>query len=281
MWQQSINDTRMKYMVKAPRLDSTRQDPARQRLIVKLPKPKDLESQDEYAISTTATSEDEETRRRALYKIPLIKSKTPHTDLAELQKEGLKSKADDRTPHHPPTPHDETQQLLDPPNKTQRQLPAQPTTNQTTSTHHTRRDCNRHSRETTTSRRSSIGTGTDPHDYRERNTHSVDITYSRDSTKVVLHNATGEWRTTIRDRNALMADHIPSRDPVDINLRLDPYQTSTSTSFAAGHVGMPGRPTGYGTLDTAPDQPMHVSPPVPAAHVEPAEETLYDHNCQG
>ena len=98
-------------------LDSTRQDPARQRLIVKLPKPKDLESQDEYAISTTATSEDEETRRRALYKIPLIKSKTPHTDLAELQKEGLTSRTDHPTPHHPPTPHDETQQLLDPPNK--------------------------------------------------------------------------------------------------------------------------------------------------------------------
>ena len=241
-------------------------------------------------LSTTATSEDEETRRGALYKIPLIKSKTLHTDLAELQKEGLTSRADDPTPHHPPPPHDETQQLLDPPNKTQRQLPVQPTTNETTSTHHTRGDRNSHSRETTTSRRSSIGTGTDPHetsdaetqtwrdkkkipldDYRETSTHSVEITYSRDSTKVVLHNATGVWRTTIKDLNTLMADHIPSRDPVDINLRLAPYQTSTSTSFDAWHVGMPG--TGYGTLDTAPDQPMHVSPP------EPAEEILYDHNC--
>ena len=78
-----------------------------------------------------------------------------------------------------------------------------------------------------------------------------------------------------------MAEHIPSRDPVDINLRLDPYQTSTLTSFDAGHVGMPG--TGYGTLDIATDQPMHVSPPpppVPAAHAEPVEE-LYDHDCQG
>ena len=98
--------------------------------------------------------------------------------------------------------------------------------------------------------------------YRDRSTHNVEITYSRDSTKVVVQNATGEWRTTIRDLNTLMADQIPNRNPVDINLRLDPYQTSTSTSFDNETVGMPG--TGYGTINPLPDQPMHISPP---AHI--------------
>ena len=110
-------------------------------------------------------------------------------------------------------------------------------------------------------------------EYREKTTHSVEITYSRDSTKVVLRNATGEWKTTIRDLNKLMAEHILSKDPVDINLRLDPYQTSKSTSFDKGHVGMPG--AGYGSLDVHPDEAMQ------PAHVAPEEEILYDHNCQG
>ena len=59
-------------------------DPARKRLIVKPPKPRD--SSNKEASAETSTNEDEETRRRALYKILLLKSKTPHTDFAELQK---------------------------------------------------------------------------------------------------------------------------------------------------------------------------------------------------
>ena len=115
--------------------------------------------------------------------------------------------------------------------------------------------------------------------YRDRSTHNVEITYSRDSTKVVLQNATGEWRMTIRYLNTLMADQIPSRNPVDIYLRFDSYQTSTSTSFDNGTVGMPG--TVYRTLNTLPDQPMHISPPTHAAEPGLQEIDLYDHNCQG
>ena len=189
---------------------------------------------------------------RALYKIPLLKSKTPHTDFAELQKEGSISRAEETTTYHPPNiPHKERQLPLDFPKTKEWQQPAQ---HDTTASHSARRERHRHSVD---SRRSSIGIGTDPHvtsdaetqtakekkklsldEYREKTTHSVENTYSRDSTKVVLRNATGEWRTTIRDLNKLMAEHIPSKDPVDINLRLDPYQTSTSTSFDTGHVGM-------------------------------------------
>ena len=147
-------------------------------------------------------------------------------------------------------------------------------------------------------RRSSIGMTTDPlqtasvetqttaekkritmEQYRDRSTHNVEITYSRDSTKVVLQNATGECRTTIRDLNTLMADQIPSRNPVDINRRLDPYQTSTPTCFDNGTAGMPG--TGYGTLNTLADQPMHISPPTHAAEPGLEEVDLYNHDCQG
>ena len=97
-----------------------------------------------------------------------------------------------------------------------------------------------------------------------------------ETTKVELQNATGEWRTTIRDLNTLMANQIPSRNSVDINLRFDPYQTSTSTSFDNGTVGMPG--TGYRTIDPLPDEPMHISPPTHAAEPELQE---VDYDCQG
>ena len=196
-------------------------DPARKRLIVKLPKPRD--SSNKEASAETSTNEDEETRRRALYKIPLLKSKTPHTDFAELQKEGSISRAEETTTYHPPNiPHEESQLPLDSPITKERQQPAQ---HDSTASHSARRERHRHSVD---SRRSSIGTGTDPHvtsdaetqtakekkklsldEYREKTTHSVENTYSRDSTKVILRNATGEWRTTIRDLNKLMAEHIP------------------------------------------------------------------------
>ena len=39
---------------------------------------------------------------------------------------------------------------------------------------------------------------------------------------------------------------IPSQDPVDINLRLDPYQSSTATRFDTESSEMAG--TGYGTI---------------------------------
>ena len=76
-----------------------------------------------------------------------------------------------------------------------------------------------------------------------------------------------------------MVDQIPSRNPVDINLRLDPYKTSTSTSFDNGTAGMPG--TGYRTLNTLSDQPMLISPPTHAAKTGLEEVDLYDHDCQG
>ena len=275
----------------AKRTAANEPDPARKRLIVKLPKPRDPANKE--TSTETSTNEDEETRRRALYKIPLLKSRAPHTDLAELQQEGEISRAEETTAYHPPNlSHEEKQLPLEPPRSSERQQPSQ---HDAKATHSVRRERHRHS---DSSRRNSIGTGTDPHvtsdaitqtatekkkitldEYKEKTTHSVEITYARDSTKVVLRNATGEWRTTIRDLNKLMADHIPSRDPVDINLRLDPYQTSTSTSFDTGHVGMPG--AGYGTLGVHPDEAMNVSPPAPAADPAPEKEILYDHNCQG
>ena len=82
--------------------------------------------------------------------------------------------------------------------------------------------------------------------YRDRSTHNVEITYSRHSTRVVVQNATGDWRNSIRDLHALMKHKIPSQDPVDINLRLDPYQSSTATSFDTESSEMAG--TGYGTI---------------------------------
>ena len=82
--------------------------------------------------------------------------------------------------------------------------------------------------------------------YRDRSTHNVEITYSRHSTRVVVQNATGDWRNSIRDLHALMEHKIPSQDPVDINLRLDPYQSSTATSFDTESSEMAG--TGYGTI---------------------------------
>ena len=88
-------------------------DPARKRLIVKLPKPRDSANKDTSA--ETSTNEDEKTRRRALYKIP-------HTDLAELQKEGAISIAEETTAYHPPNiPHEERQLSLDPPRTNERQ----------------------------------------------------------------------------------------------------------------------------------------------------------------
>ena len=82
--------------------------------------------------------------------------------------------------------------------------------------------------------------------YRDRSTHNVEITYSRHSTRVVVQNATADWRNSIRDLHALMEHKIPSQDPVDINLRLDPYQSSTATSFDTESSEMAG--TGYGTI---------------------------------
>ena len=82
--------------------------------------------------------------------------------------------------------------------------------------------------------------------YRDRSTHNVEITYSRHSTRVVVQNATGDWRNSIRDLHALMEHKIPSQDPVDINLRLDPYQSSMATSFNTESSEMAG--TGYGTI---------------------------------
>ena len=75
----------------------------------------------------TSTNKDEETRRRALYKMPLLKSKAPHTDLAELQKEGSISRAEETiSAYHPPNiPHEERQLPLDSPKTKQRQQPAQ------------------------------------------------------------------------------------------------------------------------------------------------------------
>ena len=158
-------------------------DPACKRLIVKLPKPRDSANKDTSA--ETSTNEDEETRRRALYKIPLLKSKTPHTDLAELQKEGAISRAEETTAYHPPNiPHEERQLSLDLPRTNERQQPAQ---HDTTAPHSARRERHRHS---DSSRKSSIGTGTDPHvtsdaqtaiekkkisleEYKEKTTHSV------------------------------------------------------------------------------------------------------------
>ena len=71
---------------------------------------------------------------------------------------------------------------------------------------------------------------------------------------MVLQNVTGEWHTTIKDLNKLMADQIPSKDPVDINFRLDPYQTAMmSTSIE--QLGMSG--AGYGPLGVINNQPMH------------------------
>ena len=186
-------------------------DPALKRLIVKLPKPSEPANKGESMSTETSTNEDEETRRRALYKIPLLKSKAPHTDLAELQKEGSISRAEETiSAYHPPNiPHEERQLPLDSPKTKQRQQPAQ---HDTTAPHSARRKRHREHRNSADSRRSSIGTGTDPHvasdaetrtsrekkklsleEYREKTTHSVEITYSRDSTKVVLQNATGEW----------------------------------------------------------------------------------------
>ena len=125
-------------------------DPARKRLIVKLPKPRDSANKDTSA--GTSTNEDEETRRRALYKIPLLK--TPHTDLAELQNEGAISRAEETTAHHPPNiPHEERQLSLDPPRTNERQQPAQ---HDTPAPHSARRERHRHS---DSSRKSSIGTG--------------------------------------------------------------------------------------------------------------------------
>ena len=74
----------------------------------------------------------------------------------------------------------------------------------------------------------------------------MEITYSRLSTRVVVQNATGDWRNSIRDLHALMEHKIPSQDPVDNNLRLDPYQSSTATSFDTESSEMAG--TGYGTI---------------------------------
>ena len=78
-------------------------DPSRKRLIVKLPKPKDSDSTSELG-PTTATSEDEETRIKALYKIPLIKSRDTHEIMSDFAREGSVCK------HEPPTNYP-----LDPP----------------------------------------------------------------------------------------------------------------------------------------------------------------------
>ena len=234
------------------RTATSQADPNRKRLIVKLPKPKATDERE--AGSATATSEDEETRRRALYKIPLIKNRDPHDTMADFSREGSVSR-DESAPTHqqdppqqsggppqPPRTHHAAQGSLrpNPPEPEQSPAPAQA------------RSERHRSKSTTKSgkRSASIGMATDPlatsnvetqttaekrriniEQYRDRSTHNVEITYSRDSTKVVVQNATGEWRTTRRDLNTLMADQIPNRNPVDINLRLDPYQTSTSTSF--------------------------------------------------
>ena len=79
---------------------------ARRKLIVKLLKPAGAPSSlGEYIQTTTATSEDEETRIRALYRISLVQ--TTHTvNMAEFAREGSTSRPVEElaTPAKDPTP---------------------------------------------------------------------------------------------------------------------------------------------------------------------------------
>ena len=93
---------------------SSQEDPNRKRLIVKLPKPKDLDDASELG-PTTATSEDEETRRRALYKIPLIKNRDPHDTMSDFSREGSVCKDEPVMNYQRNPPHSSPQQSGGPP----------------------------------------------------------------------------------------------------------------------------------------------------------------------
>ena len=263
---------------------TTQPTPTKKKLIIKIKPPGAPSALADYLPeSETATNEAEESRRRALPRIPLLP--TPHTDVMGeyVREEGAQNKLPEETatpvatrePEPPAhqgnftasTPSASIESGLDAvsaddtPVKSAStqdnatQPPSEPTrrsskdarsrhrhkstqnTGTNTTTIHTG---DSESQTSETRRRISLDT------YRDCSTHNVEITYSRLSTRVVVQNATGDWRNSIRDLHALMEHKIPSQDPVDINLRLDPYQSSTATSFDTESSEMAG--TGYGTI---------------------------------
>ena len=245
---------------------TTQPTPTKKKLIIKIKPPGAPNALADYLPeSETATNEAEEARRRALPRIPLLP--TPHTDVMGeyVREEGAQSKLPEETAmpaatrEPEPSAHkgklttstpsasvessldigsaDETPRRSSKDGRSRHRPKATQNTGTNTNIIHTG---DSESQTSETRRRISLDT------YWDRSTHNVEITYSRHSTRVVVQNATGDWRNSIRDLHALMEHKIPSQDPVDINLRLDPYQSSTATSFDTESSEMAG--TGYGTI---------------------------------
>ena len=263
---------------------TTQPTPTKKKLIIKIKPPGAPSALADYLPeSETATNEAEEARRRALPRIPLLP--TPHTDVMVeyVREEGAQSKLPEETAmpaatrEPEPSAHqgklttstpsasvessldiesaDETSVKPITTQDSSTQPPSEPTRRSSKdrrsrhrpkATQNTGTNTNiihtgdSESQRSETRRRISLDT------YRDRSTHNVEITYSRHSTRVVVQNATGDWRNSIRDLHALMEHKIPNQDPVDINLRLDPYQSSTATSFDTESSEMAGM--GYGTI---------------------------------